>query len=131
MNSHINLSLRFKSIGKKFSPQTDVQQRGFKRKLVNFITLAYFTIIEILFLDSEIMESTLDINWVHLPDIIWIKILSYLNVKCLLRASETCTTINDVLSNSERLMTKLSLRIDDYNLKKRVFNSLVLEKSYD
>ena len=115
----------------KFSRQTDVQQRGFKRKLVNFITLAYFTIIEILFLDSEIMESTLDINWVHLPDIIWIKILSYLNVKCLLRASETCTTINDVLSNSERLMTKLSLRIDDYNLKKRVFNSLVLEKSYD
>ena len=55
------------------------------------------------------MESK--INWLHLPDIIWELILSNLKGKDLLRASETCKKFNNLLSMSERLMTKLRLKI--------------------
>ena len=55
------------------------------------------------------MES--NINWLHLPDIVWELILSNLRTKCLLRASESCKKFNYLLSDSKRLMDKISLRL--------------------
>ena len=55
------------------------------------------------------MES--DINWLNLPVEMWELIFCNLKVKCLLRASETCKKFNDVLSNSQRLMKRISLTV--------------------
>ena len=52
-----------------------------------------------------------EINWLHLPDIIWVSILNNLEHECLLNASITCKKFNDVLSLSQRLMNRLSLTI--------------------
>ena len=54
-----------------------------------------------------------DINWLHLPDIIWELILSHLDYNSLLRASVTCKKFNNVFSISKRLMKKLRLTIFD------------------
>ena len=55
------------------------------------------------------MES--NINWLHLPDIVWELILSNLDTKSLMKASESCKKFNYLLSDSKRLMDKVDLRI--------------------
>ena len=55
------------------------------------------------------MES--NINWLHLPDIVWELILSNLDTKSLMKASESCKKFNYLLSDSKRLMDKISLRL--------------------
>ena len=52
-----------------------------------------------------------DINWLHLPAEIWEIILSNLEAKHLLKASETCKQFNDLLSKSQLLIKKLCLEI--------------------
>ena len=55
----------------------------------------------------------LDINWLDLPVEIWEMILCNLEIECLLNASISCKQLNDVLSISQRLMKKISLRIEN------------------
>ena len=76
------------------------------------------------------MES--QINWLHLPDIIWELILCNLKVKHLLNASETCKKFNYLLSRSPRLMKKLSLRIGNPDpFKFLILHNPAREKEYE
>ena len=55
----------------------------------------------------------LDFNWLHLPDFIWESILCNLRVGDLLKASETCKQFNDLLSGSQRLMSKIRFKFEN------------------
>ena len=71
-----------------------------------------------------------EINWLHLPDIIWESILSNLDAKCLLKASLTCKKFNDLLSISHSLMEELSLEIGNIFMDYRIRNKENEYKKY-
>ena len=65
------------------------------------------------------MES--DNNWLCLPDFIWESILYNLRFQELMRASETCKKFNDLLSGSQRLMTKIRFKFGKLNSKNHTY----------
>ena len=80
-----------------------------------------------------------NINWLHLPDIIWESILNNLKGKDLLKATETCEHFNSLLSRSQHLMNKFCLQImnpyanyyiRNKNGRKRLYRKYLWELKY-
>lgn len=53
----------------------------------------------------------MSVPWLDLPDEVWEIILGYLNVRSLLKASETCSKFNNVMGKSNKLMKMIRLSI--------------------
>ena len=52
-------------------------------------------------------------DWLCFPDEVWEEILDYLDVQSLLGTTETCCKFNNLISESPRIMKKLTLKIDE------------------
>ncbi|CAO1369627.1 unnamed protein product [Diamesa tonsa] len=52
-------------------------------------------------------------DWLSFPDEVWEEILNYLEVTSLLSTTLTCCKLNNLISESPRIMNKLTLKIDE------------------
>lgn len=52
-------------------------------------------------------------DWLTFPDEVWEEILDNLEVKSLLTTTRTCSKLNNLISESPRIMKKLTLKIDE------------------
>lgn len=61
--------------------------------------------------DFSFLDISQVVNWIDLPCEIWEKILSYLDGKSLIRVSETCLKLNEVVDLNRKLIDKLWLKL--------------------
>ncbi|CRK96408.1 CLUMA_CG009825, isoform A [Clunio marinus] len=59
----------------------------------------------------EMENNQANVEWTHLNENIWIKILEHLDVKSLLNASEACYTFNETISSSSKLLRKMNITL--------------------
>lgn len=52
-------------------------------------------------------------DWLSFPDEVWEGILDYLDVTSLLASTRTCSKLNNLISESPRIIKKLTLKVDE------------------